>query len=59
MFDLSIVSLPDIASMIDAERQCCQFLQFDLRLEPDEGPVWLTITGPEGTREFLNALLSA
>jgi hypothetical protein len=59
MFDLSIASLPEIASTIDAERRCCRFLQFEVSLEPDEGPVSLRITGPEGTREFLDALLSA
>ena len=58
-FDRSIASLPEIAGTIDAERQCCRFLQFDLRLEPDDAPVLVTITGPEGTREFLDALLSA
>jgi len=58
-FDRSIASLPEIASTIDAERQCCRFLQFDLRLEPDDAPVLVTITGPKGAREFLDALLNA
>jgi hypothetical protein len=43
---------------IDAERQCCRFLKFALTVEPDAGEVWLEVTGPDGTREFLLTLLS-
>lgn len=45
-----------IARTIDAERLCCRFLRFNLTVEPDEGPVHLELTGPDGTREFLSAL---
>lgn len=52
-------TLRGIADAIDAERQCCRFLQFDVTVEQDGGPVWLTLSGPEGTREFLAGLLDA
>ncbi len=42
-----------MATTIAAERRCCRFLQFVLTMEPDEGPVWLEVTGPPGTAEFL------
>ena len=45
--------LPEIVRMIQAERQCCAFLQFRLTFVPGNGPLWLELTGPEGTREFL------
>jgi hypothetical protein len=45
--------LPDIATMMEAERRCCRFFHFQVTAEPDEGPVWLEVTGPAGTREFL------
>jgi hypothetical protein len=48
-----------IASTIDAERRCCRFLRFELAVEPDEGPVRLTVSGPPGTGEFLAALVEA
>ena len=48
-----------IADTIDAERQCCRFLRFTLTVEQDGGPVWLGMTGPPGTREFLAELLAA
>ena len=31
--------LQRIAAVVDAERQCCRFLRFDLTVEPDGGPV--------------------
>ncbi len=45
------------AKTIDAERQCCRFLKFVLTVEPGGGDMWLEITGPEGTAEFLNTLM--
>jgi hypothetical protein len=45
--------LPAIAAMMEAERACCRFLRFHVTAEPGEGPVWLDVTGPPGTREFL------
>lgn len=45
-----------IAAVIDAERRCCRFLRFDLVVQPDEGPIVLTASGPPGTAEFLDSL---
>jgi hypothetical protein len=50
--------LTAITQTIEAERGCCQFLKFELSVEPAGGPITLTITGPSGTHEFLSALLS-
>jgi hypothetical protein len=50
--------LPQMAAVIDAERRCCRFLRFDLSVEADGGPVWLSATGPAGTRELLASLIS-
>jgi hypothetical protein len=49
--------LASIVRMIDAERQCCQFLRFQLTIEAAGGPVVLEVTGPPGSREFLDAML--
>ena len=46
-----------IAQAVDAERHCCRFLRFGITVEPDGGPVFLDLTGPPGTRDFVNALL--
>lgn len=45
--------LARLGKMIDMERQCCRFLKFRLTIEPDDGPVWLELTGPAGTRDIL------
>jgi hypothetical protein len=47
------------AETINAERQCCRFLRFVFTVEPDGGPMWLEITGPQGTVEFLETLSRA
>ena len=46
-----------IARMIDAERECCRFLRFRVTVEPGGGPIFLELTGPGGTRDFLAALI--
>jgi hypothetical protein len=46
-----------IAAVLEAERQCCRFLTFQITAEPDGGPIWLELSGPPGTREFLAGLL--
>jgi hypothetical protein len=51
--------LETIARVIAAERQCCRFLAFQMSVEADDGPVWLELTGPPGTRDFLEALFDA
>jgi hypothetical protein len=42
---------------IRKERRCCRFLAFGVEVTPDEGPVWLEMYGPEGTKRFLETLL--
>jgi hypothetical protein len=46
-----------IAKVIEVERQCCRFLTFHVTVEPDGGPIWLDVSGPAGTREFLAGML--
>jgi hypothetical protein len=45
-----------ILKTIEAERQCCRFLRFQITVESDGGPVSVELTGPTGTREFVAAL---
>jgi hypothetical protein len=47
------------AETMNTERQCCRFLRLTLTVEPGGGPVWLEMTGPPGTVEFLEALIRA
>lgn len=50
-------TLANIARAVEVERHCCRFLRFTVTVEPDQGPMTLEFTGPQGTREFVAALL--
>lgn len=58
-FDPQADLVKEAAAVIDAEHRCCRFLRFLLVVEPGDGPVWLEVTGPEGTENFLSTLLDA
>jgi|SRR5688572_14545458 hypothetical protein len=49
--------LRDLLELIEVERHCCAFLTFRLEVTPGNGPVWLEISGPPGTRNFLETEL--
>jgi hypothetical protein len=50
--------LAELAQIIDGERRCCRFLRFTVAAEPDGGPISLEVTGPPGTAQFLDQLVS-
>lgn len=50
-------ALADVMQLIQLERQCCAFLRFRLTVEPGGGPVWLELTGPEGTKAMLESAM--
>lgn len=58
-FRFDAARIEHIARFVANERQCCPFLTFTIELTPGGGPLWLRLTGPEGTREFLDAELLA
>src|SRR5215208_3317448 len=47
-----------IAEFISNERLCCPFLQFTLRVSSLSEPISVSLTGPMGTQEFLQAEFS-
>lgn len=49
--------LPELARFIALERRCCPFLRFELEMAPPDHSPTLRLTGPEGTRAFLDAEL--
>ena len=58
-FAASDTNLDTLLGVIKLERSCCRFLQFKLTVSPNEGPMWLEATGPEGTAEFFKQMLVA
>jgi hypothetical protein len=51
-------TLNALVGVIEAERQCCRFLRFQLIVEADGGLFRLEVTGPPGTQEFLRNLVT-
>lgn len=42
-----------LVEFIALERKCCPFFTFELEFEPQEGPLWLRLRGPEGVKAFV------
>jgi hypothetical protein len=51
-------NLTQLAEFMFNERRCCPFLEFTLKITPNDTPISLLLTGPEGTQEFLRAEFS-
>lgn len=49
----------EVGRFVANERRCCPFLDFDIRVPAGGKDLILTLSGPEGTREFLDAELPA
>ena len=45
--------LPRLIEFVTAERRCCPFFTFEIACEPDQGPIWLRLRGPEGVKAFI------
>ena len=56
-FRFAPAAFGDVARFVANERKCCPFLRFTIEVAPGDGAVWLRLTGPEGTRAFLDAEL--
>ena len=60
-FSFAFPGTPDrimkITEWIVLERLCCNFLRFRFDLKPRAGNVWLTVSGPRGTKELLRGYL--
>jgi hypothetical protein len=48
-----------LAELVSFERECCPFLTLEISAHPNHGAVWLRMTGPEGTRAFLERSFAA
>ncbi len=50
--------ITELAKLVEFEHACCPFLRFRITVEPGDSPIWLELTGPEGTKEFLADLFN-
>lgn len=57
VFEPSATTLAELVEFIALERLCCPFLNFELQVAEENGPVRLEMTGREGVKQFLAAEL--
>lgn len=50
--------LTKLGEFVSLERLCCPFLRFDVRVEAEGGPVWLSLRGHEGVKDFIREEIS-
>ena len=44
-----------VSDWIYVERLCHPFLRFVMKAEPNRGPLWVDLSGPDGTQAFLKS----
>lgn len=44
-------------AFIARERLCCPFFEFNLTIQAVHDPVWLTLTGAEGVKQYIETAL--
>lgn len=47
--------LARIADFMAHERLCCPFFQFGLTVEPYSKAIWVSLSGPEGVKDLIEA----
>jgi len=47
------ISLTEIAEWMTFERRCCPFFNLQIEAEPNDGPIWVRMTGEAGIKEFI------
>jgi len=52
------IALAHLAEWISFERKCCPFFDFGIEVARESGPVWLTLTGRRGVKDFLSQVFS-
>jgi len=57
VFEPSASTLAELVEFIALERLCCPFLNFELRVAEENGPVRLEMTGRDGVKQFLTTEL--
>ncbi len=57
-FPSDVFWISELAELITGEHLCCPFLRFTLTVEAGDGPIWLELTGPEGSKDFLNSIFN-
>jgi hypothetical protein len=46
-----------LADFVAVERECCDFLTFELAFRPHHGPISLRLRGPDGVKDFMRGMV--
>ncbi len=57
VFEPSTSTLAELVEFIALERLCCPFLNFELRVQEENGPMRLEMSGRGGVKQFLSTEL--
>ncbi|MEJ7678337.1 MAG: hypothetical protein WKG06_10850 [Segetibacter sp.] len=57
-FDGSDMMIDNVVRFIKSERICCNFFTFRLAIENNENNITLSITGPDGAKNFITSEMS-
>jgi len=49
--------LDQLSEFIKTERVCCDFFVFALSISGEQNEIWLELTGPEGSKDFISTEL--
>lgn len=49
--------LDELLEFIKTERECCDFFVFNFSISGDKSEAWLALTGPEGSKDFIETEL--
>jgi hypothetical protein len=49
--------LDQLSEFIKSERVCCDFFVFGLSISGAQNEIWLELTGPEGSKDFISTEL--
>lgn len=52
-FESTEADIQLVINFIQTERLCCDFFGFKMEIEPHSDFLWLTLSGPEGVKEFI------
>jgi hypothetical protein len=53
------ISLLEIVEWVTLERRCCPLFNLQIEAEPNDGPIWLRMTGAAGAKEFIRSEIGA
>ena len=48
-------TLSKVVEFIRLEKLCCPFFGFAIEIKSDSEQIWLTLTGPEGVKSFIQS----